>query len=80
MRTSLEISRRRFLAASAATLTSALLPHGLRASGEGPPNDWASHGFGPAQRRHNPAERDITQASLARCAAEGAQSEFSLDR
>src|SRR5213592_5181040 len=68
MRTWLEISRRRFLAASAATLTSALLPHGVRGSGESPPNDWASHGFGPEQRRHNPSERDITPESVSRLA------------
>jgi len=68
MSTSPEISRRRFLAASAATLTSALLPHGLRASGESPPNDWASHGCGPEQRRHNPSERGITSESVSRLA------------
>src|SRR2546422_10999823 len=68
MRTWLEISRRRFIAASAATLTSALLPHGLRRSGESPPNDWASHGFGPEQRRHNPVEGDITPESVSRLA------------
>jgi len=66
--TSPQISRRRFLAASAATLTSALLPHGVRGSGESPPNDWASHGFGPEQRRHNPSERDITPESVSRLA------------
>src|SRR2546425_1269602 len=70
MRTWLEISRRRFIAASAATLTSALLPHGLRGSGVSPPNDWASHGFGPEQRRHNPAERDITPDSVSRLAVQ----------
>src|SRR5437867_6362520 len=68
MRTSLGLSRRRFLAASAATLSSALLAPGLRARGESPPNDWASHGFGPQQRRHNPSERDITPESVARLA------------
>src|SRR5206468_12474269 len=66
MRTWLEISRRRFLAATAATLTSALLPHGLRGSGESPPNVWVSHGYGVEQRRHNPAERDITPESISR--------------
>ena len=66
--TSPQISRRRFLAASAATLTSALLPHGVSGSGESPPNDWASHGFGPEQRRHNPSERDITPESVSRLA------------
>src|SRR5207244_12204778 len=70
MRTWLEIAGRRFLAASAATLTSALLPHGLRGSGVSPPNDWASHGFGPEQRRHNPAERDITPDSVSRLAVQ----------
>ena len=68
MSTSPEISRRRFLAASAATLTSALLPHRVRGSGESPPNDWASHGFGPEQRRHNPSEMDITPESVSRLA------------
>src|SRR5438876_8985014 len=70
MRTSLGLSRRRFLAASAATLTSALLAPRLRARGESPPNDWASHGFGPEQRRHNPAERDITPESVSRLAVQ----------
>jgi len=68
MRTYRAISRRRFLAASAATLTSALLARRLRASGASRPNDWASHGFGPEQRRHNPAEREITPESVARLA------------
>ena len=70
MRTSLGLSRRRFLAASAATLTSALLAPRLRARGESPPNDWASHGFGPEQRRHNPAERAITPESVSRLAVQ----------
>src|SRR3989442_14254258 len=68
MSTSPEISRRRFLAASAATLTSALLPHRVGGRGESPPNDWASHGFGPEQRRHNPSEMDITPESVSRLA------------
>src|SRR2546425_7585643 len=70
MRTWLEISRRRFIAASAATLTSALLPHGLRGGGVSPRNDGASHGFGPEQRRHNPVERDITPESVSRLAVQ----------
>src|SRR5438552_15299945 len=68
MRTSLGLSRRRFLAASAATLSSALLAPRLRARGESPPHDWASHGFGPEQRRHNPAARAIPPESVSRLA------------
>jgi outer membrane protein assembly factor BamB len=61
----LMMTRRRFLAATAATVAGSWLPPWVRAE-PASPSDWLSHGFGPEQMRNNPWEREIRAETVSR--------------